>query len=309
MSSPLFSIIIPTYNAGKTLQHALESIMQQTFTNWEVIVVDGLSKDDTVSIAHNKRAQDGRIQVVSEKDRGIYDAMNKGISMAKANWLYFMGGDDSLYNKNVLQKVSETLQAAPCDLLYGEVYSTRLKGNYGGMYDKEKILFSNPCHQAIFYNKHIYERIGNYNIAYTSFADWDFNIRCFFDDTIKKQYTPVTVACFAEGGASTTRPDLLFLRYSLFPQNITLLNIQGVKKLYNIRLYDTWWRLIRSMQLEKDNEDIAQYAPGQVIPPVIKQMAAWQKRIPYGVLRVGVMSKMLAAMSYCSSLIRRRFSR
>lgn len=308
MSSPLFSIIIPTYNAGKTLQHALDSIIQQTFTNWEVIIMDGLSSDDTVAIAERNSAQDGRIRVVSEKDKGIYDAMNKGITMAKAGWLYFLGSDDSLYNKNVLQKVSEALHDISCDLLYGNVYSTRLKGIYGGYFDRETILFNNPSHQAIFYNKNIHERTGYYNLAYSTFADWDLNIRCFLDDSIKKQYVHITVAFFAEGGASTTNPDLFFIRNRLFPQNVTILNKLGVKKLHNIKLYDKWWRLIRSLQLTKGAEEMAKYAGEQEIPVIIKHMVSLQKRIPYKVLRMGLISKMLMTINYCTGFIQRKFS-
>ena len=309
MLSPLFTIIIPTFNSGKTLQHALDSILQQEFTDLEVVVVDGLSKDDTVAILQKNSEKDQRVRFVSEKDKGIFDAMNKGIMMARGTWLYFMGSDDRFYNNKVLQQVDAALKSFPCDVLYGTVYSAKNNGIYGGYFDKEKILFSNISHQAAFYRKTIHERLGFYNNAYPSFADWDFNIRCFLDDQTRKQYVNIVVAYFAMGGASTVNPDTGFLRNALFPQNLYFLNNQGARKLYRTRFYDQWWRLVRSLQLAKDQAEITQYASGMPVPAVIKSMASFQKRIPYKLLKVGVVSKTLMAISYCGNIILNKFGK
>ncbi len=90
MHQPFFTIIIPTFNSDKTLQNALNSILQQGFTDFEVVVVDGLSVDNTLQVLRENSQKDHRVRFVSEKDKGIFDAMNKGINMAKGAWLYFM---------------------------------------------------------------------------------------------------------------------------------------------------------------------------------------------------------------------------
>src|ERR1700722_16529958 len=103
--SNLLSIIIPTYNSQNTILTALQSIVKQSFDDFEIIIVDGLSNDDTVTIVKN--FQDDRIKIISELDNGIYDAMNKGIDRAKGDWLYFLGSDDRLYNDTVLEDVNK----------------------------------------------------------------------------------------------------------------------------------------------------------------------------------------------------------
>jgi glycosyltransferase involved in cell wall biosynthesis len=307
MPAPFFTIIIPSFNSEKTLQNVLDSILCQEFNDFEVVVVDGLSADNTLQILRENSGEDHRIRFISEKDKGIFDAMNKGISMAKGSWLYFIGSDDSLYDKNVFRKVSNALKESPCDFLYGDVYSDKMKGIYGGRFDEDKIMFSNICHQAIFYKKEVFELIGFYNITYTSFADWEFNIRCFLETQLKKCYLDIIVSYFAMGGTSMVNPDLFFLRNYLFSKNLSILNAQGIKKLHSIRIYDKWWRLIRSLKLTQYEVEIARYANGESIPVIIEKMASFQRRIPYRLLRIGVISKTLMLVSYCTNLVMNRF--
>lgn len=108
MSLPFISIIIPAFNAEETILTAFKSILGQTFPDFEIILVDGLSSDSTVKMV--EELNDSRIKIYSEKDKGTYDAMNKGINYAKGEWLYFIGGDDYLYDSNVLQTLSKKLK-------------------------------------------------------------------------------------------------------------------------------------------------------------------------------------------------------
>src|SRR4249920_3431468 len=103
--NPFFSIIIPTYNSESSLNKTLDSILSQTFTDFEIILTDGVSKDDTIAIAESYN--DSRLKIHSEPDKGVYDAMNKGMSLATGKWLYFIGSDDYLYNDEVLQTISQ----------------------------------------------------------------------------------------------------------------------------------------------------------------------------------------------------------
>ena len=99
----LISIIIPSFNSISLLPHALESILTQSFNDFEVVIMDNCSTDGTIKLIENYSAVDKRIQFYSEKDYGIYDAMNKGIKNAKGEWLFFMGSDDSFYDQDVLK--------------------------------------------------------------------------------------------------------------------------------------------------------------------------------------------------------------
>src|ERR1700744_2888998 len=136
---PACSIVIPTYNAETTLSRALDSLLGQTFQDFEVLIIDGLSTDKTTAIIGDYAARDKRIRFISEKDNGIYDAMNKGIDLAKGDWIYFLGSDDQLYKKDVLASVFTGEVNLSSDVLYGDVYSPVFKGIYDGEFDAEKI--------------------------------------------------------------------------------------------------------------------------------------------------------------------------
>ena len=120
---PRLSIIIPTFNSAKTLSRCLDSVISQSFTDWEVLMMDGVSNDDTIKIASSY--QDSRIQIYSEPDKGIYDAMNKGIDKAQGEWLYFLGSDDWLFNCNSLKDIFCN-NINQYDVVYVAVYAPHL---------------------------------------------------------------------------------------------------------------------------------------------------------------------------------------
>src|SRR3982750_4096075 len=102
---PLLSIIIPTFNSQITIERCLESLSKQTFRDFEILVIDGGSEDNTIGLVKEKQPVLPAVTLVSEKDEGTYDAMNKGIGLSTGTWLYFLGSDDWLYNEQVLQNV------------------------------------------------------------------------------------------------------------------------------------------------------------------------------------------------------------
>jgi glycosyltransferase involved in cell wall biosynthesis len=209
---PVCSIVIPTYNSEKTLQRALDSVLEQTFPDFELLIIDGLSTDRTSSIIGDYAARDKRIRFVSEKDKGIYDAMNKGIDLAKGDWVYFLGSDDQLYKNDVLASVFTKEENLSSDVLYGDVYSSLFNGIYDGEFDEEKILNRNICHQAIFFRKEVFNKIGKYNLKYKGYADWDHNFRWFFSGRLSHRYVSTVIADFSAGGFSHASEDLAFKR-------------------------------------------------------------------------------------------------
>ena len=183
------SIIIPTFNSASVLPKALGSIVSQTFTDWEVLIMDGVSTDDTLKVAQSYN--DSRIRIYSEPDKGIYDAMNNGIKKAQGEWLYFLGSDDWLLNATVLNQIFSN-DIEKYDVIYGDVESTHLDQLHHGEWDMMKIKYKyNICHQAIFYRKKIFKKIGLYNLKYPLLADFDFNMRWFFNTNTKSNYIPI----------------------------------------------------------------------------------------------------------------------
>lgn len=205
---PFFSIILPTYNSSATVKIAVDSILQQTFTDFEILVIDGLSTDNTIQLVNSY--SDTRIKIISEKDNGIYDAMNKGIQLSKGEWLYFLGSDDYLYTDIVLENVYCEIKKTVVEIIYGDVNSTKFNGLYGGVFDEQRILEQNICHQAIFFRKTVFQKIGEYNLQYKAHADWDHNMRWLLSENIKQLYVNIIVAEYADGGFSSTNGDFKF---------------------------------------------------------------------------------------------------
>ncbi len=207
-----FSIIIPTYNSSDTLSRTMESIVGQTYNDLEVIIMDGVSNDNTLAVAKKYSEKIANLLIISEKDNGIYDAMNKAIDVATGEWVLFLGSDDTLYDKNTLAKVSNYIETTQAPVLYG---SAKILGDtgwakdgeiYAGEFNLPKLLNQNICHQAIFYNREfIKDKVGYFSLDYKKSSDWDFNLRCW---AIKPfEYMDLIVANFKAGGFSTHSTD------------------------------------------------------------------------------------------------------
>jgi glycosyltransferase involved in cell wall biosynthesis len=204
---PLLSVIIPTYNSEATIERCLHSLISQTNQNFEICIIDGASSDLTIAKVCSFRAYFDRIGILSETDKGTYDAMNKGIDLAKGEWIYFLGSDDEIYDENVFTDIFKINPDKNCGIVYGNV---RIDGDtpwakngqiYDGEFSIEQLLERNICHQAIFYRKKMFETLGKYNLRYPICADWELNIR-FFPRT-KPKYLDRIIANFYGGGISS----------------------------------------------------------------------------------------------------------
>ena len=211
---PFFSIIIPTFNSEKTLKDCLNSIVSQTFEDYEILLIDGVSTDSTLDIVKEFSLKYPNIHWVSETDHGIYDAMNKGIKLAKGEWIYFLGSDDTLYERTTLNSVSKITNRTKRKIIYGNVLVSgnagwALDGQiYDGEFSKNKIICRNICHQSIFYHKDIFERLSYFNTKYKICADHEFNIRACA--VFKYEYCDLIIAKFCGGGISSN-PDYFFI--------------------------------------------------------------------------------------------------
>jgi glycosyltransferase involved in cell wall biosynthesis len=198
-AGPFFSIIIPTHNSAPVLGRAINSILCQRFTDFEVLVVDGLSTDDTTKVARS--FTDARISIISEKDNGIYDAMNKGIARSTGKWMYFMGSDDQLHDPKILQHIHDVIQTNPSSkFVYGDVMTSNSGMQSYRNYNYLKLLAMCICHQAIFYHRSLFDDIL-YDPRYRVCGDWDFNLKVFRRRN-HPVYVNVPVAIFNITGAS-----------------------------------------------------------------------------------------------------------
>jgi len=168
---PRITIITVCYNAEKDIEESITSVINQTYDNYEYIIIDGGSNDRTIEMI--KRYEDFITCWVSEKDEGIYDAMNKGIDRASGEWLYFLGSDDCLAGENVLSdivnKLDSSIALAFGDVCYDEGRCFRSRINW-------RILFTNTVHhQGAFYNSFLFNTF-RYNKQLKILGDYDLNL-------------------------------------------------------------------------------------------------------------------------------------
>lgn len=179
---PKFSIITVTYNAGSVLEDTIQSVITQTYKNVEYIIVDGGSKDHTLDIIHKYREHIHTL--VSEPDKGLYDAMNKGISLATGDYLCFLNAGDALHEDDTLFQMVHTLTGHELpDVIYGETAIVDEEGHFLRMRRlsaPEELTWKSfkhgmlVCHQAFFAHR---DQVEPYDLAYRFSADFDWCIR------------------------------------------------------------------------------------------------------------------------------------
>ena len=181
MSNPLFTIITVTYNAASVIAPTLKSVLAQTFTDYEFVVADGASTDNTVALV--EAAHIANTHIVSEPDKGLYDAMNKAIARAKGSYLIFLNAGDAFASSNVLRRLAVAAES-DADILYGQTQLVNADREVVGMRhltapaELDVDSFRNGmvvCHQAFVAKRSIVE---NYNLNYRFSADYEWCIRC-----------------------------------------------------------------------------------------------------------------------------------
>ena len=195
---PKISIITVVYNAVRTLEETILSVINQNFENYEYIIIDGGSTDGTVEII--KKNQDKITLWISESDGGIYEAMNKGVSLSRGEWIYFLGADDLFYNNFVLQNLS-ILMLDSSKVYYGNVLFKNKNIIYDGAFNFFKIATRNICHQSILYCRQVFEEF-DYNLRYKIYADYDLNLKLFNHKKISFKHINLTIAIFNDNGLS-----------------------------------------------------------------------------------------------------------
>lgn len=207
------SLITVTYNAGGVLCCAIESALHQTYSNLEYIIVDGASKDNTLDIIRAYEPQfQGRMKWISEPDRGLYDAMNKGICMATGDVVGILNSDDFFTSNDVLEKVAECFADNDVDAVYGDIHFVRSDDlNRCVRYYSSRIFRRGlmrlgfiPAHPSFYCHRECFEKYGCYKTDYKIAADFDLLLRFIYVHRIRIKYLPVDMVTMRLGGASTS---------------------------------------------------------------------------------------------------------
>ncbi|HPF83209.1 MAG TPA: glycosyltransferase [Bacilli bacterium] len=201
------SIITVCYNSSKTIEDTIKSVYNQTYKDIEYILVDGKSKDNTVSIIKKYEKKFNNLKYVSEKDNGLYDAMNKGISMATGDIIGILNSDDILANDYVIEKIVDCFKYKNCDGVYGNLVfmeptkmETPVRNFISHKYSK--ILGWHPAHPTLYLKKEVYDKVGKFSLDYRIAADYDFMLR-LINNNIKLNYFNNYIVKMRAGGVST----------------------------------------------------------------------------------------------------------
>ena len=219
------SLITISCNAQKTIQNTFESVQNQSFKSLEHVVIDGGSTDDTLSIA---KQFPHLSKIISEPDKGIYDALNKGIKNSTGEIIGFLNSDDTFYNENSLQIISGAFdQNTDCvfgDLIYTD-QNEKVKRVWKGS-EYIKGAFKNgwmPAHPTFYCRRSVYEKFGLYNDSYKIAGDFELMLRFFEKHNIRSKYIPQTLVNMKIGGVSNSsiksKIDILKEEFRAFQQN------------------------------------------------------------------------------------------
>lgn len=210
MNNVFYSIIVVCLNAGERLHDTIESILQQKYSNYEIIVKDGGSSDGSVEELQ-AAFHDERMHIHIRKDNGIYDAMNQAVQLAQGEYDLFLNAGDSFYDETVLDKITEEIERIKnenkkADVIYGNLYHKALDTIiYAAPEINDFTCYRNvPCHQTCFYHRSMFETRG-YKPEYNVRADYEHFLWCFYEKKAKIWYVPVIVASYEGGGYSETK--------------------------------------------------------------------------------------------------------
>lgn len=203
------SIITTTYNSASTIKNTLESVNSQTYANIEHIIVDGLSTDNTLDVIkkYGKRVS----KVISEKDDGIYDAMNKGIKAATGDVIGILNSDDFYMSDDAIKLIVSEFTEKGVDAVYTNLFIVDAEKTDKIIreckYESYKKGFFkrgwHPPHPTLFVRKNVYDAFGLFDTTFKIAADYDFMLRVFEKGNIKSSYLPVYTLKMRNGGAST----------------------------------------------------------------------------------------------------------
>jgi glycosyltransferase involved in cell wall biosynthesis len=207
------TIITVCYNSETHLRSTIESVLHQTYQDIEYIIVDGNSQDRTVSIIRDYETEfAGRLKWISEPDKGIYDAMNKGIRMATGDVIGILNSDDFYTSESVIKRLVNEFERKEIDAVYGDVHYvnntdlSRPVRYYSSRFFCPGLMRFGymPAHPSFYCKRSVYEKYGLYNISYKVAADFEMLLRLLYIHRITTSYLPMDFVTMRTGGASSS---------------------------------------------------------------------------------------------------------
>lgn len=251
---PLITVVTVVYNDVHHIEKTILSVINQTYPSIEYIIIDGGSTDGTVDII--KKYADRISYWVSEPDKGIYDAMNKGILRAKGSWISFMNAGDGYASEDVLCRMVAAL-TPDIAILRGNIIRVypHFKVKSVGVTEQEPGLmdmFNNTFHhQATLIQTSLFGKFGLYSVDYRLCSDWKFFFECTVLHHVKSRYVDITVACFKMDGASTNHSVLYLQEQERCLQGIYGNELFGLLQELSVyrksRLIRSYYKLRRSV--------------------------------------------------------------
>lgn len=244
-NSTRFSIITIVYNGYYCIKKTIDSVVNQSYTNYEYIIVDGNSKDDTLKICEEHK--DSISKIISEPDNGLYDAMNKGIDNASGDYIIFMNCDDTFYDELVLEKVATSIEANnQPDFIYGDAievsedesqqFLKKARSNKWIWYG----MFTH--HQAMFYKMDIINTNNlKYDLQYKIAADYAFTAN-FLKYCNSFLYLDFVFCGFKQGGLAYSSADIALKEHISIKKNI--ININPLK----LNLFILYYHLLKVLR-------------------------------------------------------------
>jgi glycosyltransferase involved in cell wall biosynthesis len=202
------SIITVCYNSQETISKTIESVLAQTYSRIEYIIIDGGSSDDTIKII---KKYDKRItKFVTEPDSGIYDAINKGIRLATGDIIGILNSDDFFYNDRIVEKIVPYFMANDVDAVYGDVQFVKRNNTYkivryysSKFFNPRKFRFGfMPAHLTFYTKRELFDKFGYYKSDYTIAADFELLLRFIFINKIRYKYIEMPFVTMRKGGIS-----------------------------------------------------------------------------------------------------------
>jgi glycosyltransferase involved in cell wall biosynthesis len=252
---PRITVIVAAFNAARTLQRCIDSVARQTYLHRELVVIDGGSTDGSVDII---RASRGRIDAwLSEPDRGIYHAWNKGLALARGDWIDFLGADDYLHDPHALQAMSEHLVAAPPTqrIVYGRVIVVDADGreiDRLGMpwaVARERFMRGTYClpTEGIMFRRDLFRERGYFDESFSIAGDYEFLLREL--RTSEPRYVPEIVLVDMQYGGISSRPEstliaLREMRAAHVRHGLPAFNPHYLVALLRVRLRVVLWRIL-----------------------------------------------------------------
>jgi len=204
------SVVTAVYNRKQTIGQALDSVLSQSYPVVESVVIDGASTDGTLDVLETYRSRVGVL--ISERDQGIYDALNKGIQHATGDVLGFMHADDVFQNSEVLSKIADVFQDSSIDAVYGDLVYVQhgditkvIRYWKSGFYDADTLRRGwMPPHPTFYVRRSVYERLGGFDTRYRIAADYDTVLRFLAVNRIRAAYIPEVLVRMRAGGISNS---------------------------------------------------------------------------------------------------------